>query len=397
MISKKSIKIAKVVGAVYVFYLLCTMSYLSPKSKHRTEFSSNKVQLMREKEQHANWREAGLNFKPNKKASLPVDSTVRQQLSYQFPYEPEKPMQKNIWQTWKVPRNHPDFPEDYAFFEETWSTRNDGWKHHLIEDEACESLIKHLFVGVPDVALAYFSMPKSILKADFFRYLILYARGGIYSDIDTINLKPVDTWIAFNETLSGKPNNPGLIIGIEADPDRPDWNEWYARRVQFCQWTMLAKLGHPMLRELIANITAITLTRKKNGKLKSVLGKNEGGDIMDWTGPGIWTDLIFNYLNNILQSPESFKTKKYEDIVNWQMFTGMKLPIVIDDVVVLPITCFSPDVNQMGAGNFDHPLAYSKHMFLGSWKDDNTHANVEENAKLSQDKAREKQDSPQPN
>lgn len=65
-----------------------------------------------------------------------------------------------------------------------------------------------------------------------------------------------------------------------------------------------------MLRELIAKITDITLTRHKKGQLKKVLGKNEGGDIMNWTGPGIFTDTVFEYMNNILQSPEVFKNKK---------------------------------------------------------------------------------------
>lgn len=47
-------------------------------------------------------------------------------------------------------------------------------------------------------------MPKSILKADFFRYLILFARGGVYTDIDTVSLKPIDEWISNNEKYLNK-------------------------------------------------------------------------------------------------------------------------------------------------------------------------------------------------
>ena len=42
----------------------------------------------------------------------------------------------------------------------------------------------------------------------------------------------------------------------------------------------------------------------------------------------------------------------------------MEQPIAIDDVLVLPITSFSPDVNQMGAKDSHDPMAYAKHMFL---------------------------------
>ncbi|KAM9916517.1 hypothetical protein OXX80_013594, partial [Metschnikowia pulcherrima] len=141
-------------------------------------------------------------------------------------------------------------------------------------------------------------------------------------------------------------NNAGLVVGIEADPDRPDWAEWYARRIQFCQWTIQAKKGHPMLRELIAKITQITLERKKNDQLQKVLGKDQGGDIMNWTGPGIFTDMVFSYMNSIMQSEDRLEqpTNSHEEIVTWHLFTGMRVPLVLEDVLVLPITCFSPGV-----------------------------------------------------
>ncbi|EMG46031.1 Mannosyltransferase Och1p, partial [Candida maltosa Xu316] len=72
-------------------------------------------------------------------------------------------------------------------------------------------------------------------------------------------------------------------------------------------------------------------------------------------------------------SPEVYANKKHrQTIVDWKVFTGMEQPIVIDDVLVLPITSFSPDVNQMGAKSSDDEMAYAKHMFSGSWKDDNS-------------------------
>lgn len=369
-LTRRTVRLLTIAAGLYLLYMLMSYSVRAPKVAHRTELNSPKLQLARELEIHLNWRETGLNFKPNKKAILPPDTTMRQQLSYQFPYEPEKPLQKLIWQTWKVSLDSDSFPLKYKKYQNTWEQKNPGYKHFVIPDESCEEMINQLYAGVPDVADAYNSMPKSILKADFFRYLILYARGGVYSDIDTISVKPIETWLSNNDTLFDKPNNPGLIVGIEADPDRPDWAEWYARRIQFCQWTIQAKKGHPMLRELIAKITEITLTRKKKGQLKKVLGKDAGGDIMNWTGPGIWTDSVFEYMNNVVQTPENLKKGNVENIVDWKMFTGMQMPITIDDVMILPITSFSPDVNQMGAGDMNHPLAYAKHMFLGSWKDD---------------------------
>lgn len=351
---------------LFLFYSFVLTS--TPKHVPKTELSTNKLTEARQEEIHSNWRTNGQALL--KISHLPPLSTLRQQLSFQFPYDPAKGFEKNIWQTWKVGLNHPDFSPRFRQIQQTWTTQNPTYNHYIVTDDECDVMVKQMFLSVPDVAKAWNLMPKSILKADFFRYLILFTRGGVYSDIDTKCLQPVDQWLSNNKTIFGTANSAGLVVGIEADPDRPDWAEWYARRIQFCQWTIQAKKGHPMLRELIAKITELTLQRARNGQLNKVLGKDAGGDIMDWTGPGIWTDMVFAYMNNVMQPEENFRRQKYDELVTWKMFTGLDKPKIVEDVLVLPITSFSPDVGQMGAQSSSHPLAYAKHLFLGSWKGD---------------------------
>lgn len=352
------------VYCLYAFYHSYRLPQLNIKNHAKT------LRIKQSQELHSNWKQRGVPFHPNHTPALPSSSTVRQQLAYQFPYEPHKGFQNNIWQTWKVALDDDTFPRRYGQFQKSWTDINKGYKHYVLSDDQCHELIRLLYGPVPDVVEAYDSLPKSILKADYFRYLILFARGGVYSDIDTVVLKPIMTWLLMNETLYGQPNTAGLVVGIEADPDRPDWNDWYARRIQFCQWTIQAKKGHPMLGELIARIADHTLERKRKGQLKKVLGNDEGGDIMNWTGPGIFTDTVFDYMNNVLQPETNFKVHEYEELVSWKTFTGMQMPIGVDDVLVLPITSFSPNVGHMGSKPLSDPMAYVDHRFLGSWKDD---------------------------
>lgn len=341
--------------AVVILYLFYTFGIRTrePKLVAQPEVQTNGARLRAALESNAEWKQTGLNFH--------LEHTLREQLEANFPYEPKEPFQRNVWQTWKVAVEDALFPENYKKHQRTWEEKNPDYKHYVITDAQCDVLVNQLFADVPQVAEAWNLMPKSILKADFFRYLILFARGGVYSDIDTRVLKPIDTWVSAQETVHDGPNRAGLVVGIEADPDRPDWNEWYARRIQFCQWTIQAKKGHPMLRELVARITELTLERKRNNQLRTVLGKDEGGDIMDWTGPGIFTDMVFAYMNAVMGDEES---------VTWRLFTGLRVPLVLEDVMVLPITSFSPNVGQMGAGPITDKIAYVQHMFLGSWKHD---------------------------
>ncbi|KAI9804488.1 MAG: hypothetical protein M1825_001387 [Sarcosagium campestre] len=281
--------------------------------------------------------------------------TLREQLAYSFPYDVQGKFPGYIWQTWKTTPASAEFQESLRAGEASWTEKHPGFVHEIITDQVAVHLIRYLFTSTPEVVEAYNALPRAILKADFFRYLILLARGGIYSDIDTGAIKSAAEWVPESVPRS----TYGLVIGIEADPDRPDWKDWFARRIQFCQWTIQSKPGHPVLREIVATITEETLRKKKAG----VLRKSKENP-MEFTGPAVWTDKIFEYFNN----PEYFDMKTSKGNITWENFTGMTVQKKVGDVIVLPITSFSPGVQQMGAGEDDDPLAFVKHNFEGSWK-----------------------------
>ncbi|KAH9829135.1 glycosyltransferase family 32 protein [Teratosphaeria destructans] len=184
-------------------------------------------------------------------------------------------------------------------------------------------LISHLYASVPEVSDAYNALQEPILKADFFRYLVLLAQGGIYSDVDTQALRPVVEWVP------ARMKSWGLVVGIEADPDRPDWRDWYARRIQFCQWTIVSKPGHPVLVDIVASITEKTLEQSTQGQSNPQLS------VMEFTGPGAWTDSLFHFF-------ETNDPVTKMEAASWKPFANLTQPTQHVDVVVLPITSFSP-------------------------------------------------------
>lgn len=283
----------------------------------------------------------------------PSKATLREQLAYQFPYDLETKFPAYIWQTWKYAPTSDKFGTRFRQAEASWTAKNPDFVHEVITDAVAVHLLRHLYISVPEVLEAYNALPLPVLKADFFRYLILLARGGIYSDIDTFALQPATKWMPANVPHEAV----GLVVGIEADPDRPDWADWYARRIQFCQWTIQAKSGHPVLRNIVANITQQTLTRKREGRLNTIIDK----DVMDFSGPGLWTDMIFDFLND----PTYFDMRTSKGPLTWREFTGMQAAKKVGDVVVLPITSFSPGVGQMGSKGIEDPMAFVKHQFEG--------------------------------
>lgn len=297
----------------------------------------------------------GKHEKPKTQLSLDDlrKKPLKQQLEYQFPYDVEAKFPAYIWQTWKHTPSSGEFKEEFREAEASWTILHPSFVHEVITDSVAVQLIRHLYTSIPEVLEAYNALPLPVLKADFFRYLILLARGGIYSDIDTSALKSAAEWIPRDVPS----NSYGMVVGVEADPDRPDWAKWYSRRIQFCQWTIQSKPGHPVLVDVVANITQETLKRKEEGRLS----KDHDG-IIEFTGPALWTDTIFQFFNN----PDFFDMSTSKGNITWEHFTGMKAPKKVGDVIILPITSFSPGIKTMGAGEEDDPMAFVKHQFEGT-------------------------------
>ncbi|KLU86463.1 hypothetical protein MAPG_05475 [Magnaporthiopsis poae ATCC 64411] len=56
--------------------------------------------------------------------------------------------------------------------------------------------------------------------------------------------------------------------------------------------------------------------------------------------------------------------------IDWRNFTGIDMPKRAGDVIIVPITSFSPGVQQMGAKEYDDSMAFVKHDFEGEWSQD---------------------------
>ena len=298
------------------------------------------------------------------------NSSLRERLAYVYPYDLNEKFPAYIWQTWKYGLNDDRFGIDYKKGEEQWAILNPKFIHDIFNDDTANAIIRHLYVNLPEVIKAYESLPHLLLKIDFFKYLILFAKGGVYADIDTVPIQPVPNWIPENVDS----NEIGMIIGIESDPKVGlNWKKYYARRLQFSNWVIQAKPGHPILREVIATITEITLTNMKPGTFKMPRETEMEflTEVMNWTGDGTWTDVIFRYFNDYVLSGIFSK-------VTWKDFTKMEVPKLVSDVLVLPAFSFNAveseqekTVEQVHLkNNFPpnhvieddtHPLAFVRH------------------------------------
>ena len=286
----------------------------------------------------------------------------RERLLFVYPYDSSVRFPAYIWQSWKHGLNDERFNEKYREGESQWAWKNPGFVHELFNDDTAHTMIKFLYHQIPEVLEAYEAMPEVILRMDFFRYLILFAKGGVYADIDTYPLQPIPNWIPENVS----PDELGMIVSIETDSNSPNWRTESVRRLQFAQFVIQAKPGHPILREIIAQIIERTLQKRKalldTEKLKLTGSSNQRSlDISRWTGAGLWTDVILKYFNDYIQSSIYQK-------ITWKEFHELKIPKLVSDILILPIHSFASDIEIPKDGKIEDPLAFVKHYAAKIWK-----------------------------
>lgn len=269
--------------------------------------------------------------------------SMREKLAYIHPYDCSVRFPAYMWQSWRYGLNDERFGQLYKQGEEQWADLNPGFVHEIFNDDTAKAFVHYLYKDVPDVVKAYDKLPAVALKMDFFRYLMLFAKGGVWADIDTHPVKPIPNWIPDNV----KPSELGMIIGVDADKAGESADEWSrkrARKLQFSNAIIQSKPGHPILRDVIAEITKRTLNEQ------DMTLPEEGRDvaIQKWTGEGIWTDTVLKYFNDWLLSQVFTE-------VTWKDFVSLENPKLVSDVLVVPKESFESDPTKYEGENAEKP------------------------------------------
>lgn len=178
----------------------------------------------------------------------------------------------------------------------------------------------------------YKNLPIGAMKADLWRYLILYTYGGVYSDIDSVCNRPIDSWI-YDLKLRNK--EQVLLIALEHN------------NIYFCQWTILATANHPGMKHIC---NYVLLNYEKNG-----IDLTDPDFVFNTTGPSVWTDAIIDYLNL-----KPLITAK--DVYNYYVLN--KKEIENKGIYFIPFYTFTFNyvVNLVGSSTFSNDYE--------SWKDE---------------------------
>ncbi|KAK9415783.1 hypothetical protein SUNI508_10083 [Seiridium unicorne] len=253
-------------------------------------------------------------------------------------------------------------PEDIhvkpVTFEEpsAWMEMNAGYTYTLFGIDGAVAFLESRFPNQTDYLETFNKLRNPGLKSDLFRYMVLYAEGGVYSDLDTRPKKPINEWIpeAYRPTAR-------LVVGLEYDSLGGEVGESYTYPVQFAQWTIAAAPQHNVFTQMIDRcIQRLGELSEKHGagnSDRSLLNSNDD-DVLKATGPVAWTEIIFQDIQR--QTPE---------IQSLQDLSRMEEPRLYGDILVLPINGFGSGQPHSGSARWFTPKeALVTHHAKSSWR-----------------------------
>jgi mannosyltransferase OCH1-like enzyme len=180
----------------------------------------------------------------------------------------------------------------------TWKKLNPDFEYKYMDDiQAAEFVLNEYGQKWHDI---FINLPVGVMRGDLWRYMVIYKYGGVYTDLDTECLNPINVWL--NEDYD-------MIVCPETD-------------IHFCQWTFAASAGNPILKSVLDTVK------------EKLLNPEYGSPhfVHTHTGPAIWTEginkalgfktdnLINDYL--LLNSSNNAKLYKFHCYGgdNWRIF-----------------------------------------------------------------------------
>jgi mannosyltransferase OCH1-like enzyme len=240
---------------------------------------------------------------------------------------------RTLWQTEK--KLEKDLPDVVTSMRNKWSHLNRDIEMKYMSDEEALAFVEANFDK--SVLDAFRGFPLGVMRADFWRYLVVYTYGGVYADVDVEPSKPIRDWLSngnnFNPaTAEQNWRHCSMVVGQE-------------NAVDISQWTFAATPKHPALKVVIDLIV---------DRYKAGVDTNYTHFVHYHTGPAVFTAGIHMYAS------QTSTECKVGPAQSW-VISGTQICVLRKDLFYKLIT------NHYGSINANFSSV------LGSWTDERDH------------------------
>ncbi|CAM3588280.1 glycosyl transferase [Sphingobacterium sp. arapr2] len=191
---------------------------------------------------------------------------------------------KVIYQTFKTNK----IPLLTKFYIWRFLRKNKGYRREFFDDAQVDAFVKESFDE--RTYRAYSRLQIGAAKADFFRYAILYIRGGIYLDLDS--------------DITGKLDQVIRTDDVAVVAREKKWQQYFA------QWALIFDKGHPFLKETIKLI------------VENIENNRFPHDVHSMTGPTVYSLAINNVIARNPEVSYRIYTDDYKGIMKFKYKLG---------------------------------------------------------------------------
>eukprot|EP01084_Bolivina_argentea_P298821 515002_1 len=222
---------------------------------------------------------------------------------------------------WQTAPNH-NIENNSILIEQIDEYKSKGFDYILMDDNELKQLFTDptitnvneykIFGGNITKAFLMINPLNGAALSDYWRYYVLWKFGGIYIDLDTkcyFSKTKIQNILHNYSKYRQNTNVPFAIISMENYTFEYGENKGKFKMVQYA---MISSKYHPFLQQILKKITNKILTRNiptvknelKQYKSNYVTVNHER--TVRTTGPDIWTDAVFEVINNSNKSYEYF-------------------------------------------------------------------------------------------
>jgi len=180
-------------------------------------------------------------------------------------YDPHAPVNKTLFRFWCSDNKYEQCGGRNSSKENSDRTMSNlvGWTEEVFSTERGLEYISNNFGDDHPISVAYSSINDKldIMRADLFRYIVVYMEGGLYLDMKS----------CVNSTIPDIPDGKSLVVSpwptTGIDPllslvaSVPPYNNAFPKG-EYVNWMIYARKGSPILWEVISNITDLILRCK---------------------------------------------------------------------------------------------------------------------------------------
>ncbi|KAK7911495.1 family 32 glycosyltransferase [Apiospora marii] len=272
---------------------------------------------------------------------------------------------RKIWQTWKT--------DPYSFDErdlstaKTWTVKNPEYRYEVLTDNNDLGYVEDKFgpngFDRTDIVDMYRTVNATIIKADLLRYLIMYAEGGVYADIDVEDLRPVHKFIPERY----REQDIDMVIGVEIDQPEFQGHAILGKKSQsFCQWTFMAKPQLPVMLKLVENIMnwLNDIAESQHVPVSEIVLNFD--QVISGTGPSAFTLAILDYMNEQEKASAKAAGRSKPGPITWHDFHDLDESKVVSRILVQNVEVFAAGQGHSDSGNHDSRGAMVKHHYHAS-------------------------------